>query len=239
MSQAIRIPALVLTAALLWPAYAQAAVHLSLNFSGIVSPGSTGESTAFSFEDMFNNTSFDGQPVTISMSVTGTPGHLYVDQFSANWSNATYTAPFVTNWYGTGLPTTPSNDFVSAFFSTVSLDSQGGAISIFPTFEYQGFTDNDFVLHLNYTLSSPHNNPLSDFSDGGVAGGGDIRAYIADGDGYPFHTYFTGESRLNFTLTGMSQSGPVPEPSVWAMLLLGFGALGAAARRRRSLLRAA
>ena len=51
------------------------------------------------------------------------------------------------------------------------------------------------------------------------------RAYIN------FHTVQNagGEIRGNF-----SQALPVPEPATWAMMLLGFGAIGLASRRRRS-----
>lgn len=55
----------------------------------------------------------------------------------------------------------------------------------------------------------------------------------------------TGPNILSFTnLTGGPNEGilldavsvtPVPEPATWAMMLLGFGAIGFAARRRRSL----
>ncbi len=38
---------------------------------------------------------------------------------------------------------------------------------------------------------------------------------------------------LAFTLTGDVTSGAVPEPATWAMLIIGFGAVGFAARRRR------
>lgn len=51
--------------------------------------------------------------------------------------------------------------------------------------------------------------------------------------------------RLNSNATGLSnaalfQTSPVPEPGTWAMMLFGFGALGASLRvRRRRLLQAA
>lgn len=48
------------------------------------------------------------------------------------------------------------------------------------------------------------------------------------------HTYLTGTTDLvDPALLRASLNGAVPEPSAWAMLVLGFGALGAALRRRR------
>lgn len=41
------------------------------------------------------------------------------------------------------------------------------------------------------------------------------------------------ESSANYTVTYTYDPGGVPEPSTWAMMLLGFGAIGASIRRRR------
>ncbi|WP_294196476.1 PEPxxWA-CTERM sorting domain-containing protein [uncultured Sphingomonas sp.] len=52
------------------------------------------------------------------------------------------------------------------------------------------------------------------------------------------HTAFTGECFACYPWRGFSNLGSitsaaVPEPATWAMMLLGFGMVGAAARRRR------
>ena len=46
------------------------------------------------------------------------------------------------------------------------------------------------------------------------------------------NTNFSSGANLNFALT--SASGAVPEPATWAMMLLGFGAIGFAVRRRHA-----
>lgn len=40
---------------------------------------------------------------------------------------------------------------------------------------------------------------------------------------------------LNFTVTADDIANPVPEPATWAMMIIGFGAIGAMARCRRAL----
>ena len=70
-------------------------------------------------------------------------------------------------------------------------------------------------------------NSLSAFDGGSATGSWQLRiSDLADGD-----TGTLGSWTL--TLTGSTVEGPVPEPGTWAMLILGFGAVGGAMRRRR------
>lgn len=54
------------------------------------------------------------------------------------------------------------------------------------------------------------------------------------------HAGFDGGEGLNFAMDDMviNASGGVPEPAVWAMMIAGFGLVGAMQRRRRSVLAA-
>ena len=60
---------------------------------------------------------------------------------------------------------------------------------------------------------------------------------IAPGESYFFNSSPTGNFRptsgrnINYTVNSMN--GAVPEPATWAMMLIGFGAIGAAIRRRQ------
>ena len=41
----------------------------------------------------------------------------------------------------------------------------------------------------------------------------------------------------NINVTALNAPGAVPEPATWAMMMLGFGAMGASLRRRRDTVR--
>jgi hypothetical protein len=47
------------------------------------------------------------------------------------------------------------------------------------------------------------------------------------------YAFTAGGAGQNVLLGGLSLTGGVPEPSTWAMMLLGFGAMGVALRRRK------
>lgn len=221
-----------IAAVLACPAYAHA-VNLSLTFTGTVSPGSTGDVFPFDQNISPGQTNFDGQPVTISMSIVGSPGNLNVSSFSAQWSNQTYALPFTTSWSGVGLPNAPENDFVPGFFSTVSLDSNGGSITIFPDAGYVGLTDSDLNLSLNFAYSGPHN-PFSTFVDNGLTGGGNTNSYLNAGLSPLIDSPYDASTNLDFILSGVSLADAAPEPGTWAMLVIGLAALGGVVRRRRA-----
>lgn len=67
------------------------------------------------------------------------------------------------------------------------------------------------------------------FLDVGFSGWIDeIRVYGSDG------IYFTADDFTFERLVPYGQAGAVPEPATWAMLIAGFGLVGAAARRRKA-----
>jgi hypothetical protein len=214
------VECLAAAAVLLAPAGAQAAVNLSLNFTGVASTGAGG--SVFPYAQGYPDfTSFAGEPVSISMSIVGTPADPYVQSFSVNWSSQSYSEPFITSWSGTGYPNDPLYDSALGYMSTVNLNSAGGSIHVFPTFGFIAFTDASFDLNFSYAKGAP-------FSGSGSTSA--FLTFVID----PNIGAYDASANVPFTLTSMTQSGSVPEPSTWLMLLLGSGALGLALRARRS-----
>ena len=58
-----------------------------------------------------------------------------------------------------------------------------------------------------------------------------------DASGHPIDFSITGASGTIYDANGahLPTAGGVPEPGTWAMMLLGFGGLGAILRRRRGM----
>jgi PEP-CTERM motif len=56
--------------------------------------------------------------------------------------------------------------------------------------------------------------------------------------GFRFHfgadSYYAAIDNLTFTISDIGNIGPVPEPATWLSMILGFGLVGAAARRRKA-----
>jgi hypothetical protein len=99
--------------------------------------------------------------------------------------------------------------------------------SLIPQLGSSGFADRDLVLRFSgpgffdgSDVSFTSNDSLQPFALGGTCFAGQVR----------------GEESCNFfsyTLSYLYSPPGVPESSTWAMMLLGFGALGFAMRRRR------
>jgi len=216
-------------AALLCPAWAHA-VSLTFNFSGIASPGAYQEVYGYY---VVNGVPSDfvqplaGEPISGSFHVTGSPGNLYVDDFSDTWSNSP--APGVVNGWsgGGGVPDTPENEnsVLFGFVSTAALGTTSGSISTSSSSFYEIWEDSAFGLSLNWTTTA----------GGQFTGGqGQAGAFV---DVLPLPDGSRGEyiatADVPFTLTGLTEIVGVPEPTTWALMLAGFAGAGCAARRRR------
>ena len=77
--------------------------------------------------------------------------------------------------------------------------------------------------------------PIVSFNENGSLFTLSDKGHILDTGNYDFVNYSPdGNESINWNLigTGASRGGTVPEPSTWAMLLLGFAGIGVAARRK-------
>ena len=68
-----------------------------------------------------------------------------------------------------------------------------------------------------------------DIATNGISYGG---SYFADGSSLAFPSK-QANTREYLTVNFLTAAGAVPEPTTWAMMLLGFGAIGFATRRRK------
>ncbi|ABE50661.1 FxDxF family PEP-CTERM protein [Methylobacillus flagellatus] len=108
-------------------------------------------------------------------------------------------------------------DLSSANFSLTNVEHSNGGISVFN------------FSNLSYQLYDASNNWLA----GAVAGGEFSFANLAAGD-YYLTVSGIANGVAGGVYTGSITVAAVPEPSSVAMLLIGFAALGAVARRRNS-----
>ena len=136
----------------------------------------------------------------------------------------------------TGLP---GGDFVDFFLYTIDAIGTGSGSLTTSTFNFLGATDTDITaVFVNSVLA---NLRLEDAAHTecfvrGVGTCGQFETWSIAGVPIAFgvqnEVRVEGFSRGNGSYGGQATFVPVPEPGTWAMMLLGFGAIGFAMRRR-------
>lgn len=223
-----RTQALVLAAALLSPCMVNTATLQTLEFTGVALPGATGQVFPYDTGNP-QSASFVGEPVTMSLSLSRAGAEYYVSHFDVRWSDDAYSLPFITDWQGDGIPASLDDQSFLGFLTQVNLAPQGGSIRISPTAFFLSSLDANFELALDFTFSQPRN-PYASFADA-VTGDGEIDAFLT----FVFDPRigaYDAASNLDFALTGVRATA-IPEPTSWALLLLGFAGVGLMLRRRR------
>jgi hypothetical protein len=128
------------------------------------------------------------------------------------------------------------------------------SFTIFPVLSDSGAVSN---LMLSLIGINDPGQPYTTYRDGFISDSGTSSYTLEPGEygftlsalaedstaaGVPIATGATRSASANLSLSILSPATPVsdvPEPATWAMMILGFGAIGAASRRRNYLLRAA
>lgn len=129
----------------------------------------------------------------------------------------------VAGFYGLGLQTTATTN-QSGIIASTDVDFFNSN-PLYSSGAYLTTTGGDFIAALGATAGS------DDIFEGRALSG-----LFLDAGTYVIHV--TGErgngSSFTGTLNFAESNAPVPEPATWAMMLLGFGAVGFQLRRRRS-----
>lgn len=117
-----------------------------------------------------------------------------------------------------------TNGFVSGDFSYLTFDEDGG-------FDPAGY----FV---NSNLTQLSDDSLTTFDGEGPIQFGSFSFNVMTGDTWGFYINATDNccGASEFSVNATFEPGVVPEPASWAMLIAGFGLVGASMRRRRSAL---
>lgn len=129
----------------------------------------------------------------------------------------------VAGFYGLGLQTTATTN-QSGIIASTDVDFFNSN-PLFSSGAYLTTTGGDFIAALSPTAGSDD-----------VFEGRTLSGLFLDAGTYVIHV--TGDrgnaSSFTGTLNFAGQEGAVPEPATWAMMLLGFGAVGWQLRRRRN-----
>ncbi len=214
-----------MTAALAVSAPAQATTVIY----GSPTPSSTGDCTPSctpQFQTVYSHTLFGSVPVSISAIsyfLNNAQGGPNTDTYTIRLStSANAVGSLVSNFaanvgadvavFYVGIPATAASSMFT--FSGIPFNYDPNAGDLLVDISHLG--SNSFA-YSSYQGSNALAQRVFSF---GTTGSG-----YADWPGYAIATQFT---------VGDPVNGAVPEPASWAMLLLGFGVIGAAARRRQN-----
>lgn len=160
------------------------------------------------------------QPIFTGGAIeTGTNSNLYAQPFGSTG-----------DYYAVGpYPTSPGTIDLSSFGDITSMSFLWGSVDAYNTLEFLAadgttvlatFTGNDVFNPATGDRTDPNTNPVVTFSLTGT----DVSAF----------TYLRLTSSQNAFEIDNLAINPVPEPATWAMMLLGFGGIGLAMRRKRT-----
>ena len=221
MSLSSRLAGLALSCALLTPALAAADTYTLANFSGHMNPGDANVKSPFRNNGFLQSQPFSGSFVYDNNLVPGGASGA-VNVYDGNFPDIALIPDAVAFQLNFGTLSFDAGD---------NLDSEifGG-----PGISYNNGVFRGFEFITNFAFQSVNYQLRID--------GSALTVRLLNDSGFA-----TGSSFINATIDGMSggvayvpTAGPgpggpgVPEPATWAMLIMGFGGVGAVMRRRRA-----
>lgn len=132
------------------------------------------------------------------------------------------------NYYSVGPSTsTPGEIDLSAFGDIFNISILWGSVDTYNTLEFLDGFGNVLATFTGTQIFNPANGNQTDPNTNPVV------LFLLDGaDASAFETLRLTSNTNAFEVDNIAVN-PVPEPATWAMMLLGFGAVGFAIRRRR------
>lgn len=127
-----------------------------------------------------------------------------------------------------GVPYISDNNYDNSGSNTFTISSTGTALGLLLG-SYNGAATYSYLVNgVGGTISLPSRNATTFLGFTSMSGPISATFTVLDGVG--------ANSELDVTsfITASAVSGAVPEPATWAMMLLGFGGIGIALRRKRT-----
>jgi hypothetical protein len=135
-------------------------------------------------------------------------------------------APFndITNYASVGTLVTPASSVLTLPAGTIKyVGLYWGSIDTYNTIRITDSSGTTFVNAANYAVLDPAN------GDQGLLGS----AYVNIFDSNPITSITFTSSQKAFEFDNLTLAGAVPEPSTWAMMILGFLGVGFTAYRKK------
>lgn len=179
--------------------------------------------------DMLSNRDFSGAPNTTVLTAVGTPAQSAAPGWSM-WNNTatTTTSTLMTSFQGRGN-----------VLHIVTGDQLNGAVQVFNGLAYHGYADIWVASGRAMYLAALGGSGIS-YAATSTTGAWERVFIDTTPDGFDEVTLYSFAGAADFYVSGTSATADppaVPEPSSWAMLLVGFGAAGHALRRRSAAVR--
>ncbi|WP_439544767.1 PEPxxWA-CTERM sorting domain-containing protein [Sandarakinorhabdus sp.] len=165
---------------------------------------------------------------TVTAGMTGTLSEVHIQMFPTTFNGFDYSAAFVANVTGFNVVNTNSGTPETALSAILGTGTFAGLQGDWAVFTTSLAITAGQVFGIEPVTSAF----AASWHFGGFYGGG--RDYFLSGGSFqPQQTGQSGGFRTFVDISPVS-GGAVPEPASWAMLIAGFGLVGAAARRRRA-----